>query len=105
MAKRRSSSSTASIDPSLLASLTVLTDPRAEKSRLHSLAYIVVIAVCAVVSGADNWVDIERWATAKQEWLETLIDLPNGIPSHDPFGRVFAALDPDEFQNLRFWAR
>ena len=59
---------------------------------------IVIIAVCAVICGADDWVGIERFGRAKQTWLETILELPNGIPSHDTFGRVFGDLDPEQFQ-------
>jgi predicted transposase YbfD/YdcC len=59
---------------------------------------IVVIAICAVICGADGWVDVEEFGKAKKEWLRTFLELPNGIPSHDTFGRVFAQLDPEQFQ-------
>jgi predicted transposase YbfD/YdcC len=75
-----------------------LTDPRVERTRLHDLLDIVAIAICAVVAGADSWDDIERFAKAKHSWLKTFLALPNGIPSHDTIARVFARLDPDEFQ-------
>ena len=76
-----------------------LTDPRVERTRLHQLLDIVTIAVCAVVAGADSWEHIEQFAKAKRPWLETFLALPNGIPSHDTIARVFARLDPDEFQH------
>lgn len=69
-------------------------DPRIERSRLHSLTSILVISLCAVISGADSFVAIETYGVAKQTWLKTFLDLPNGIPSHDTLGRVFAALNP-----------
>jgi predicted transposase YbfD/YdcC len=75
-----------------------LTDPRVERTRLHGLLDIVAIAVCAVVAGADTWEHIEQFARAKHEWLKTFLALPNGVPSHDTIARVFARLDPDEFQ-------
>jgi hypothetical protein len=59
---------------------------------------IVVIAICAVVCGADDWVSIEAFGRAKYDWLKELLSLPNGIPSHDTFGRVFSLLSPDEFE-------
>jgi predicted transposase YbfD/YdcC len=65
---------------------------------LHELRDILVIAICGVICGADGWVGIERFGNAKLDWLKTVLDLPNGIPSHDTFGRVFARLDPDQFQ-------
>jgi predicted transposase YbfD/YdcC len=76
-----------------------LTDPRVERTRLHELLDIVAIAICAVVAGADSWEHIEQFAKAKRPWLETFLALPNGIPSHDTIARVFARLDPDEFQH------
>src|SRR3954469_24877856 len=75
-----------------------LTDPRIDRSRLHELLDIVAIAVCAVVAGADSWDDIEDFGKAKFVWLTTFLALPNGIPCHDTFRRLFERLDPDEFQ-------
>ena len=67
-----------------------LEDPRVERTKFHQLRDIIVIAICAVICGADNWVEIEEFGQAKRDWLEALLGLPNGIPSHDTFGRVFA---------------
>jgi predicted transposase YbfD/YdcC len=75
-----------------------LTDPRIDRTRLHDLLDIVAVAICAVVAGADSWDDIEDFGHAKHDWLKTFLALPNGIPSHDTFRRVFERLDPDEFQ-------
>lgn len=75
-----------------------LEDPRVERTKLHSLLSIVTIALCAVISGAETWDDIAEFGVAKAEWLKTFLDLPNGIPSHDTFNRVFQALDPKQFQ-------
>lgn len=75
-----------------------LTDPRVERTREHRLLDIVLIAVCAVICGADGWVEVEEFGLTKQAWLQTFLELPNGIPSHDTFGRVFARLDPGEFE-------
>jgi predicted transposase YbfD/YdcC len=76
-----------------------LTDPRLDRSRLHELLDIVAIAICAVVAGADSWDDIEDFGKVKFDWLKTFLDLPNGIPSHDTFRRLFERLDPAEFQD------
>lgn len=75
-----------------------LPDPRIERTKRHQLLDIITIAVCAVLSGADSWVDVELYGQAKHEWLATFLDLPHGIPSHDTFGRVFARLDPAAFE-------
>lgn len=75
-----------------------LTDPRIERTKLHKLIDILVIAICAAVCGCDNWEDVEEFGEAKQEWFETFLELPNGIPSHDTFNRVFGRLDPVEFR-------
>ena len=61
---------------------------------------IVVIAICAAVCGADGWVAVARFAQAKEQWLRKFLKLPNGIPSHDTFGRTFAALNPDAFREI-----
>lgn len=78
---------------SLVEHFVELEDPRIERTKLHQLSDILVIGVCAVICGADNWVEIEEFGRAKQAWLEQMLGLPNGIPSHDTFGRVFALLD------------
>jgi len=75
-----------------------LTDPRIDRTKLHKLLDILVIAICAVICGADSWEDVEAFGHAKIEWLSTFLELPNGIPSHDTFNRVFARLDAEQFQ-------
>jgi predicted transposase YbfD/YdcC len=75
-----------------------LTDPRIERTKEHKLSDIVVIAICAIIAGADGWVAVETFGHAKEKWLRTFLELPNGIPSHDTFGRVFGLLDPTEFE-------
>lgn len=75
-----------------------LTDTRLDRTRLHDLMDIVVISICAVICGAEGWVDIAKYGKAKSSWLKTFLKLPNGIPSHDTFRRVFCLMDPAAFQ-------
>ena len=75
-----------------------LPDPRIDRCKRHQVLDIITIALCAVLCGADSWVEVETFGTAKRAWLGTFLALPNGIPSHDTFGRVFAALDPTAFE-------
>ena len=75
-----------------------LSDPRIDRTKLHKLLDILVIAISAVIAGADNWEDVEEYGKARLEWFRTFLELPNGIPSHDTFTRVFARLDPEQFQ-------
>ena len=70
-----------------------LTDPRIDRTKRDKLIDIVTIAICAVICGADTWVGIETYGQAKYKWLKQFLELPNGIPSHDTFSRVFARLD------------
>jgi predicted transposase YbfD/YdcC len=76
-----------------------LPDPRIERTKRHQLLDIITIALCAVICGADSWVEVEEFGKAKRTWLAQFLELPNGIPSHDTFGRVFARLDPTRFQH------
>lgn len=81
-----------------------LEDPRRAQGTRHRLLDIIVIAICAVICGADGWQDVETFGRAKQDWLGGFLELPHGIPSHDTFGRVFALLDPEQFQAcFRSW--
>lgn len=75
-----------------------LSDPRVECTKQHELIDLITIAICAVTCGADNWVAIETYGHAKRQWLQQFLKLPNGIPSHDTFARVFARIDPEQFQ-------
>jgi predicted transposase YbfD/YdcC len=75
-----------------------LTDPRVKRTREHLLEEILLIAIAAVLSGAESWNDIADYGESKQDWLKSFLALPGGIPSHDTFNRVFSALDPEEFE-------
>jgi predicted transposase YbfD/YdcC len=75
-----------------------LRDCRINRTRQHQLLDIVVIAICGVICGAEGWVDIAKYGHAKHDWLKKFLTLPNGIPSHDTFRRVFCLLDPAAFQ-------
>jgi hypothetical protein len=75
-----------------------LPDPRVERCKRHGLLDVVTVALCGVICGADTWVDVAEFGRSKEPWLRTFLALPNGIPSHDTFGRVFAALDPTAFE-------
>jgi predicted transposase YbfD/YdcC len=68
-----------------------------DRTKKHQLSNILVIAVCAVIAGADSFEEIEQFGRTKKEWLERFLELPHGIPSHDTFNRVFAALDRTAF--------
>jgi predicted transposase YbfD/YdcC len=81
-----------------------LPDPRADNV-IHKLHDVLVIAVCAVICGADGWVEVELFGKSKASWFKSFLDLPGGIPSHDTFGRVFALLRPDAFERcFTHWA-
>ncbi len=73
-------------------------DGRAEKKLTHPLVNVVSIAILGVICGADGWVSIELYGKSKVDWLGSFLDLSNGIPSHDTFGRVFRWLDEEAFQ-------
>ena len=75
-----------------------LTDPRVNRTRRHKLIDILVIGICTVICGGDDYPAMEEFGKAKEEWFQTFLELPNGIPSHDTFWRVFGALDPEQFQ-------
>jgi predicted transposase YbfD/YdcC len=75
-----------------------LKDPRAQQNIDHLLIDIIVVTICATVCGANDWEAIAAYGIAKYEWLKTVLALPNGIPSHDTFNRLFARLKPEELQ-------
>ena len=75
-----------------------LPDPRGKRNQLHKLFDIFAIAICAILSGANDWVKVASFAQKKEAWLKTFLELPNGIPSHDTFDRVFCLVDPIEFE-------
>jgi predicted transposase YbfD/YdcC len=76
-----------------------LEDPR-RYNRRHLLHDIIVIAICAAICGADDWVAVADFGRAKQSWFEEFLELPHGIPSHDTFGDVFKLLDPEQFRRF-----
>src|SRR3954468_6540343 len=89
---------TSSMIEGLAACFAGLEDPRETRRCDHQLIDILVIAVCAVIACAESWEDIELYGRSKQAWLKSFLVLPNGIPSHDTFRRVFMLLDPDAFE-------
>lgn len=76
-----------------------VTDPRIGNATRHKFLDILVIAICAVICGADGWSDVELFGKTKRKWLKEFLELPHGIPSHDTFGRVFAQINPEEFRS------
>jgi predicted transposase YbfD/YdcC len=81
-----------------------LQDPRNTRCRLHHLCDMIAIALCAVICGAESWEDVAEYGRQKEAWLKTFLRLPNGIPSHDTFNRVFRLLKPKPFQAcFRSW--
>lgn len=75
-----------------------LKDPRIRLKIRHNLIDIIIITICAVICGADNWVDVADYGRAKKDWLKSFLELRRGIPSHDTFGRVFSLLRPEHFE-------
>ena len=82
----------------LAACFAGLADPRETRRCDHRLTDILAIAVCAVIACAESWEDIELYGRSNRAWLEILLELPNGIPSHDTFRRMFMLLDPDALE-------
>ena len=82
----------------LLRYFSELKDPRMNRTRRHLLSDILTISICAFICGANGWTQVEEFGRAKLKWFRTFLPLPNGIPSHDTFGRVFAKLDPTAFE-------
>jgi len=74
-----------------------LADPRMDRTRDHKLVDILVIGLCSLLTGGEGFTDMEVFGKAKYEWLKTFLELPNGIPSHDTFNRVFSTIDPYAF--------
>ena len=89
--------------PSLITTLethfSLINDPRAQYSIEHKLNDIIIITICAVICGADNWVEVESFGNSKYEWFSGFLELKTGIPSHDTFERLFARLKPEELQH------
>ncbi len=88
----------APVSASLVACFAALPDPRRVRTCRHSLEAVLFMAFCAVLGGADSWVEVEEFGRDHQAWLARRMALPHGIPSHDPCGRVVARLDPKAFQ-------
>lgn len=92
-------------DPfTLISILSQIPDPRIDRSKKHPLINILIIALCAVIAGAECFTEIEDFALDREDLFREILDIPNGIPSHDTFARVFALMDPKEFEKVfRQW--
>jgi len=85
------------INASIAEHFSSLEDPRTEHLNDHGLIEIIIIAICAVVCGAEGWTDVELFGKERYDWLKQFLDLENGIPSHDTFGRVFSRINGQQF--------
>jgi predicted transposase YbfD/YdcC len=91
---------------SLVFHFSIIEDPRVDRTKAHSLIDILMVALCAMLCGAESFVDFEQFGNAKIDFLRDFLQLPNGIPSHDTFRRVFAMLDPGQFAEcFRNWTQ
>lgn len=89
------------VDPeNLIDFLNAIEDPRIDRTKRHELIDLLVIAICAAICGATNWVEIQDFGLAKFEWFKTFLNLKHGIPSHDTFRRIFILLDHAEFREV-----
>jgi hypothetical protein len=86
------------VNASIVEHFRTLEDPRIERTKKHNLLDILVIALCTLLTGGEGFQDMELFGKSKRAWLQTFLALPHGIPSHDTFGRVFARLHPQRFQ-------
>jgi predicted transposase YbfD/YdcC len=90
----------------LIEHFSTVADPRIDRTKRHQLIDILVIAICATICGAETWEDFELFGHAKLDWFKSFLELPNGIPSHDTFRRVFARINPQQFQQAFLdWVR
>ena len=88
-----------SLSENFLVHFKELKDPRLlNRNFRHNLQDILTITILATICGADNWVEISNFGKSKKDWLAEFLELPHGIPSHDTFGRVFAALNANQFE-------
>src|SRR5436190_7812471 len=102
--RRETMSQTSSPSLSIVHHFAPLTDPRVRRRRRHQLLDIIGIAICGVICGCKSWGEIALYGRKKAEWLQTFLELPNGIPSKDTFSRVFARIKPAAFQScFRGW--
>src|SRR5271154_6598354 len=106
MASLPQSPNTTISDHSICKFFSRLRDPRRVRRRLHHLQDIIVIALCAVIAGAQDWQQIATFGHKRIDWLRGLLELPNGVPSHDTLERVFSRLRPGAFQAcFRQWVK
>lgn len=92
--------------PSFVEIFGDLPDPRLDRNKDHQIIDIFVVVLCAVLTGAEHWTEVEEFGKVKLEWLRKFVPLENGIPSHDTFGRVFARIDPEAFaERFLAWVR
>ena len=84
---------------SIIECFSEVEDPRVSYLVRHKLIDIIVIAICAVIAGAEGWTDVESFGRAKEKWLRKFLELPNGIPSHDTFGDLFILNSPGKRMN------
>lgn len=82
----------------LIGCLSVIKDPRIDRTKRHPLVSVLFIGICAVLCGAETWEQMEDFGEEREKWLRQYVELPHGIPSHDTFGRVFAQIDSKAFQ-------
>ena len=94
------------VNASIVEHFQTLEDPRIERTKKHNLLDILVIALCTLLTGGEGFQDMALFGQSKQAWRQTFLALPHGIPSHDTFGRVFARLNPQRFQECFLsWTR